>query len=370
MAGLSRDLPPIIGRCGGRPKMGILSHEENPLVVVVDDDSKNRKLISIPIKRAGFNVEEAVDGWQALSLFEKIKPNIILLDVLMPGMDGFEVCKIIRKLPEAECIPIVMITGLHDTDSINCAYEAGATDFITKPINLTILTHRLKYIYRTSQERMRCLASKLSLAEEQERRRLAVDLHDHICQTLAVAQIKLGAIQHEVSSSQGLEAIREVRDLINHAIHYSRSLTFELGSTVLHDLGLEEAIEWLAEEFQKRHKLPITVHRDGQAGPLTDNAMVLVFLAFRELLTIVTRYFQASAVEVYLRTEEDNLLIQVNYNGDGYAISEIDSLNSGVEFSLFSIKERLSYIRSQLRVTSRPGKEPEFTIMVPLNFKS
>jgi len=263
-----------------------------------------------------------------------------------------------------------MITGLNDTDSINCAYEAGATDFITKPFNLTILMHRLKYIYRTSQERMRCLASKLCLAEEKERRRLSADLHDHIGQTLAVAQMKLGAIQHEVSSSEGLEAILEVRDLINHAIHYSRSLIFELGSTVLHDLGLEEAIEWLAEEFQKRHNLPITVSRDGHIRPLTDNVMVVVFLAFRELLNIVMKYFQASAVEVYLRNEGDNLLIQVKYNGDGYDIDEIESFISGVEFSLFSIKERLSYIRSRLKVTSAPGKEPEFTIMVPTKLQN
>lgn len=350
--------------------MGILSYDENPIVLVVDDDSKNRKLISIPIKRAGFNVEEAEDGWQALSLFEKVKPSIVLLDVLMPGIDGFEVCKAIRNLPEAECIPIVMITGLDDTDSINRAYEAGATDFINKPFNLTNLMHRLKYIYRTSQERLRCLASKISLAEEQERRRLSADLHDHIGQTLAVAQMKLGAIQHEVSSPEGLEAIREVRDLINHAIHYSRSLTFELGSTVLHDLGLEEAIEWLAEEFQKRHNLPITVSGDGHVKPLTDNVMVLVFLAFRELLTIVTRYLHASSVEVNVRNEDENLLIQVNYNGDGHDIKEIESFNSGVEFSLFSIKERLSYIRSRLKVTSVPGKEPEFTIMVPIRLQN
>jgi signal transduction histidine kinase len=187
---------------------------------------------------------------------------------------------------------------------------------------------------------------------------------------LAVAQIKLGAIQDEVSSPEGLEAIQEVRDLVNHAINYSRSLTFELGSTVLHDLGLGEAIEWLAEEFQKRHNLRITVIRDGHFRPLADNAMVLVFLAFRELLTIVTWYFQASAVEVNLKTEGDNLLIQVNYNSNGQAIPEIESFNSGVEFSLYSIKERLSYIRSQLNVTSLPGREPEFTIMVPTKLQN
>lgn len=347
--------------------MGILSNEELPLVLVVEDDKKNRKLISLIIKRAGFNVQEAENGKQALSLFEKVRPDIIILDVLMPGMDGFEVCKAIRKLPNTECIPIVMITGLNDTDSINYAYEAGATDFITKPINLTILVHRLKYIYRTSQERLRCLASKISLTEEQERRRLSTDLHDHIGQTLALAQIKLGGIQNDVTSPESTEAIREVRVLINHAINYSRSLTFELGSTVLHDLGLEEAIEWLAEEFQKRHNLPITVHKDGHFGPLEDQVLVLVFLAFRELLNIVTNYFQVSAVKVNVRTEGDILNIQVTYDGERYDIEEMESFNSRVEFDLYSIQERLSYIRSRLEVSSLPGKEPEFAIMVPLN---
>jgi len=342
------------------------SYEELPLALVIDDDRKNRKLIGLSIKRAGFNVEEAESGNQALSLLEKSWPDIILLDVLMPEMDGFEVCKTIRKMPGAECLPIVMITGLDDTDSINHAYEAGATDFITKPINVTILMHRVKYIYRTSQERWRYLASKLSLAEEQERRRLSNDLHDHVGQKLALAQITLGAIQLEMPDPEGRGVVQEVRDLIKHAIHYTRSLTFELGSTVLHDLGLEEAIEWLAEEFQKRHGIRIEVERDGHFKPLEDTIKVLIFLAFRELLTIVVKYSQADKLEVYMKTEDSNLILKLKDNKVGFDVADIESFNSKVWFDFFSIKERLGYIKSRLEVTSVPRKGTEFTFMVPM----
>ncbi len=78
-----------------------------------------------------------------------------MLDIVMPGMDGFAVCAAIRQSPAGEHTPIVMMTGLDDSDSINRAFEAGATTFITKPLNLVILTHRLRYILRTQADRGR-----------------------------------------------------------------------------------------------------------------------------------------------------------------------------------------------------------------------
>jgi len=122
-----------------------------PVVLVVDDDLTMRMLVRASLERAGFKVEELTDGNQVLSSLSRIHPDVILLDVMMPGMDGFATCAALRQLSEGKQIPVMMMTGLQDLESINRAYEMGATDFITKPINLAILPHRIHYLHRANQ---------------------------------------------------------------------------------------------------------------------------------------------------------------------------------------------------------------------------
>jgi diguanylate cyclase (GGDEF)-like protein/PAS domain S-box-containing protein len=128
--------------------MEIRTEGESSLVFVVDDDPTMRILARAALEQEGCTVEEAEDGACALSVLTTLKPDLILLDVMMPGMDGFSVCEQVRRLPGRERIPVCMMTGLDDTESIHRAYRAGATDFITKPINWPILGHRVRYILR------------------------------------------------------------------------------------------------------------------------------------------------------------------------------------------------------------------------------
>ncbi|MBU3947584.1 MAG: EAL domain-containing protein [Proteobacteria bacterium] len=120
-------------------------------VLVVDDDTTIRLLARETLEEAGFIVTEAADGAQGFAVFESVKPQVVLLDVMLPGMDGFTVCKKIRNHPDGSNIAILMMTGLEGINSIQHAYEAGATDFITKPINWQILGYRTNYMYRANQ---------------------------------------------------------------------------------------------------------------------------------------------------------------------------------------------------------------------------
>ena len=106
-----------------------------PGVLVVDDDRTLCTMASDELGAAGFAVETAVDGEAALKLLETFRPDIILLDVLLPGVDGITLCRRLRAAPETRETPISMMTGLDDLASIRKAYEAGATDFIIKPLN-------------------------------------------------------------------------------------------------------------------------------------------------------------------------------------------------------------------------------------------
>ncbi len=122
----------------------------HPMALVVDDDAMLRLLARTSLEQAGLVVEEAASGQEALAAFEQRRPDIVLLDVLMPGMDGFEACAALRRLPGGDRTPIVMLTGLDDGESITRAYEAGATDFAQKPLNGTILAHRVRYLLRVN----------------------------------------------------------------------------------------------------------------------------------------------------------------------------------------------------------------------------
>lgn len=141
--------------------------DKRPLILVADDDMAIRFLIRETLEGAGFDVEEVEDGVQAVPAFRRLKPDLVMLDVVMPGLDGFSVCSAIRDLMEGHSTPIIMMTGLDDFESVQNAYNAGATDFIVKPINLLIMSYRVKYLMRSSKifEELRRSEARLSEAQ-------------------------------------------------------------------------------------------------------------------------------------------------------------------------------------------------------------
>ena len=139
-----------------------------PLALIVDDDAVNRLMARAALESAGWSVEEAENGREALAAFQQLHPDVVLLDIMMPEMDGFAACAALRKLPEGEHTPILIMTGLDDYDSITKAYDAGATDFLTKPLNGLLLTHRVRYIARSSRVLQELRASQASLAQARD----------------------------------------------------------------------------------------------------------------------------------------------------------------------------------------------------------
>jgi diguanylate cyclase (GGDEF)-like protein len=124
---------------------------KSPLVLVVDDDPGARMLAAASLKKAGYATVEAADGNDGVSAFGRFRPDLILMDAVMPGMDGFDAIREIRNRPDGGRVPILMMTGLDDLSSIHRAYEVGATDFAIKPVNWVVLGHRVGYILRSSR---------------------------------------------------------------------------------------------------------------------------------------------------------------------------------------------------------------------------
>jgi PAS domain S-box-containing protein len=221
---------------------------------------------------------------------------------------------------------------------------------------------------RTYQEQLRSVASELSLTEERERRRLATDLHDHVGQILALAQIKLGAIRESASSTQLAEPMDDIRRLIEQTIQYTRSLTFELSPPILYDLGFEAAVEWLAELMHEQHGITIKVQADRASKPLSDEFRVLLFQTMRELLGNVVKHTNAKHIRVFIGREHDTLQVKVEDDGLGLGASPEIPLDGPYAFGFFSIRERLKYLGGSLNVETEPGWGTRVTLGVPLKY--
>lgn len=176
------------------------TQRSKPLVLIVDDIPMMLLLMREALEQAGFAVEEASDGDSALSMFSACQPDIVLLDVLMPDKNGFEVCQTLRRLPGGERLPILLITGLDDVESINCAYRVGATDFITKPIDWELLNHRLRYVLRTGH------TSEELYRQKEILRASHAALEAHVAERTTELQRSNERLQQEITERQRAEA--------------------------------------------------------------------------------------------------------------------------------------------------------------------
>lgn len=150
----------------------IIKEREKPLALVVDDDISIRIAMQAALEKYGFEAREAANGKEALQMVLDDYPDLILLDVVMPVMDGFETCRAVRSLPGNEYIQVLMVTGLDDTDSIERAFQAGASGFVTKPINWTMLGHEVKYMLRAGQAFQELSKSRNRLIKTQQMSKL------------------------------------------------------------------------------------------------------------------------------------------------------------------------------------------------------
>ena len=148
------------------------SDDRKPAILIVDDEPVQRTLVSQAVERAGMTAIEAENGAEGLRKARELRPDLIILDVIMPDINGFAVCEDIRRDPETKHLPILLVTGLDDTDSIERAFEVGATAFLTKPLHAGLLGYHLKYMLRAARmeseirESMR-IAQEASIAKSQ-----------------------------------------------------------------------------------------------------------------------------------------------------------------------------------------------------------
>ena len=188
-------------------------NRQSRLAIIADDEDLGRVLLGESAAAVGLESLEFADGQEALAAAAANEVAIVLLDVDMPGLNGIEVCRRLRAEPRFSSVPIVMVTGHQDSDAIRSAFEAGATDFVSKPVNWALLPRRLEYILRNAAaaEHIERLAYYDTLTGLPNRQR-CIDLMRAMFETAARARESVAVIYLDLNS------FKRVNDTFGHSV--------------------------------------------------------------------------------------------------------------------------------------------------------
>lgn len=344
-------------------------------ILIVDDDPFGILALESILEDQPYQIISAQGGQAALEIANEAMPDLILLDVMMPGMDGFEICRRIRSTPKLAEIPIIILTSLDDRSSRLLGIEAGADDFITKPADRQELRSRVRTILRlnryrtlhTQRENLRQMAANAIRAQEDERRRLSREIHDDLGQALIAHTLSLRSLQTELPLQYELLKKR-LDDLIadtNQTINKMRQIAQDIRPTLLDTLGLQTALETYSREFSLRTGLPVTFESDLEIPEISDIYSITLYRILQEALTNIYKHSKANQAWVELSVDEQNIILTIQDNGIGFSPPTAqESSSRGI--GLTGMQERLTLAGGQLLITSSPSKGTIMSAHLPL----
>ncbi len=341
-------------------------------ILIVDDDPLIRSAIGVLLEKEHLSLLFGENGHEALRLAAENLPDLVLLDAVMPGMDGFETCRRLRADPALAEIPIVMITSLDDRDSRLRGLEAGVDDFLTKPVDQLELLTRVQSILRLNRFRklmeeranfahlleaknrqLRDLTQRLVELQETERRFIASELHDDVGQSLTGLKLAL-----EIAESQtGLErqkTLESARGMISELSARIRSLSLDLRPAMLDDFGLFAALEWLFERYTRQTQILIKHNVNFLEEQRFAKAVeTAAFRIIQESLTNAARHAGVNEVEVEIHAA-DVLEVMIRDAGQGFdpARVEVDGYQSS---GISGMRERARWLGGDFEIASSPG---------------
>ncbi len=341
-------------------------------VLIVDDDPTAREALVAILEGEGYELHLAKDGIRALQMLNQLQPDLILLDVMMPGMTGFEVCQQIRATPALAEVPIILLTALDDPGSLLRGIESGADDFLSKPPDRRELMARVRTItrlnrYRTlmeQRENIRRMAERVVAAQEEERQRISRELHDDLGQALTTHLIALRNLQQDLSlPEQALfERLQSLYDQSYEIFVKIRGIARDLRPPVLDTLGLQIAMQTYSTEFTRRTHLPVVFEAEDILPELPDVYNITLYRTLQEALTNVIKHARATQVWVELSLEEDQVTLTIQDNGVGFAEEKAGTNGIG----LAGLRERITIAGGTLTVSSTPKRGTILSARFPL----
>lgn len=382
----------LVARCFAR--VIIVRNTNKPMnmanVLIVDDNPKNIQILGNILAQEQYDIEFARDGFEAVKRVEGEDFDMILLDVMMPVMDGFEACSKIKEMEDKAEIPIMFITAKADTESISKGFALGAIDYITKPFNTIELHAKVKthvelkknrdalksfneelerkvkertLSLKETNEKLKSLNIQLAKVEEKERRRIAENLHDTLGQTLSMAFMKLSMVAPG-SCGKGQTIIKDVSVLLNQAISESRTITYDLSPPVLYELGPLAAFSWKLEQIRNTHKIKTKLIDNKIKIKVQKEFEIFLYRIVCELFANIIKHAKANCIELETREKRTRYEIIVRDDGVGFDTSiKNRSTNTG-GFGLSSVIERLDEMDGVLSIKSVIGKGTKAKIKI------
>jgi len=345
-------------------------------ILLVDDEPKSLFALQELLSTLGQNLMIAQSGEEALRLALKNDFAVILLDVRMPGIDGFETARLIRSRERSRLTPVIFLTAAADEmSSMFRGYEVGAVDYLQKPVVPEILKskvavfvelHRKSERLKESEDKLRRLAAHLISVREEERAHIAREIHDELGQVLTGLKMEVTWLAKRLRDKPLIEKTDSMCKLIDTTVQTVRKIATGLRPEMLDDMGLIAAVGWQAKEFQKRTgircraKLPPEVKFDMDIS-------TTMFRIFQEILTNVARHSRATRVDIELIVSEERVGLEVTDNGVVIADSD---LNGKKSLGLLGMNERALLFGGEVRVTGTPGHGTRVSVSIPVKQKA
>lgn len=354
--------------------------------ILIVDDEKVHLDVLIEVLQQQYRLLVAKSGEAALQrLQSEARPDLILLDVMMPGIDGYETCRRIKARAGLRDIPLIFLTSRDDVEGETYGLSLGAVDYIAKPISPPTVRARIRshLALRQAQadlqqqntdlerrvkertRRLRQLSAELVLVEERERRRIAQELHDGPAQRLVLAKMNLGRMRN-LMSTDGHARIDDVSASMDATLKELRTLMVQLSPPALYELGLGPAVEWLAESILGRHDIAYRVDTECAYNELDEQTRVFLFQAVRELLINIVKHAGAGRASVAINSGHGEIVIDIRDDGVG-----IDSQPAHTDnperggFGLFALRDRIEMLGGSLAFA--PGAGTHATLRVPID---
>ena len=319
--------------------------------MIVDDDLPSLRAVSAILADQDYAVRSAPDGSTALMMANAEPPELILLDLIMPGMDGFEVCQHLKSEPVTRNVPVIFLSASDEVVDKVRGFELGAVDYISKPFQAEEVLARVK----THVDLRRLHEQAQAVAIDAERQRLARELHDSVTQTLYSLDLFANATQEALSKGRietGIEHAQRIRALSQSALADMRLLIFELRPPLLEQEGLAGALRARLELVEARARL----HTEFQVAaerPLPPSLEAELYAVAQEMLNNALKHSQAEQITVKLEYDEQRCCLTVQDDGVGFDPAEAERCGG---FGLRNIRDRVEGVGGSLMLETAPGR--------------
>jgi two-component system, sensor histidine kinase and response regulator len=365
-------------------------------ILIVDDTPDNLRLLSSALTEDGYKVRSVINGAMALMGAQAAPPDLIVLDIKMPDMDGYEVCHHLKQQQNTCEIPVIFISALDEVFDKVKAFNSGGVDYIQKPFQIEEVRARIENqltirrlqiqlqaqndrLQQTQAELVQALEQERSLKQRieemaaiEERNRIAREIHDSLGHSLMALNVQMQAVATLLPTDpiQAQSFLAQAQRLGATAIQEVRESVRALRTDERPEQPLAETIAALAEEFRQvtgitptvgiASSLALRVTRNAE-NPLTQPVSKTLYRIVQEALTNISKYAGATQVQIHIETTDDRIDLTIADNGRGFNCQQ-----QATGFGLQGMQERVAALNGEFHLTTSPGSGCQIQVKLPV----